>query len=95
MTTEEALEILLSQVEHDLAVDHIGKAEHLREAFEIVRENIKEERITRATSDGRQSKSTDFMNPMAQSFLIPTITRYTRLLAVRGLSRQILLMPKL
>ena len=34
------------------------------------RENIKEERITRATSDGRQSKSTDFMNPMAQTFLI-------------------------
>ena len=34
------------------------------------RENIKEERVTRATSDGRQSKSTDYMNPMAQTFFI-------------------------
>jgi len=34
------------------------------------RENIKEERVTRSTSDGRQSKSTDYMNPMAQSFFI-------------------------
>jgi len=34
------------------------------------RENIKEERITRATSDSRQSKSTDYMNPMAQTFSI-------------------------
>ena len=34
------------------------------------RENIKEERVTRSTSDGRQSKSTDFMNPMAQTFSI-------------------------
>jgi len=34
------------------------------------RENIKEERVTRSTSDGRQSKSTDYMNPMAQTFFI-------------------------
>ncbi len=34
------------------------------------RENIKEERVTRSTSDGRQSKSTDYMNPMAQTFSI-------------------------
>mgnify|MGYP006410578075 FL=1 len=34
------------------------------------RENIKEERITRSTSDGRQSTSTDYMNPMSQSFFI-------------------------
>jgi len=34
------------------------------------RENIKEERVTRSTSDGRQSKSADYMNPMAQTFSI-------------------------
>ena len=34
------------------------------------RENITEERVTRSTSDGRQSKSTDYMNPMAQTFFI-------------------------
>ena len=34
------------------------------------RENIKEDRVTRATSDGRQSKSTDYLNPMAQTFSV-------------------------
>ena len=34
------------------------------------RENIKEERVTRATSDGRQSTSSDYMNPMGQSFFV-------------------------
>ena len=34
------------------------------------RENIKEERVTRATSDARQSTSADYLNPMAQTFFI-------------------------
>jgi hypothetical protein len=40
MTNKEALEIILRQVEHDLAVDHIGKVEKLREAFEIVKVEV-------------------------------------------------------
>ena len=34
------------------------------------RENIKEERVTRSTSDARQSTSTEYMNPMAQTFFV-------------------------
>jgi len=34
------------------------------------RENMKEERVTRSSSDGRASKSTDYMNPMAQTFFV-------------------------
>jgi len=34
------------------------------------RENIKDDSITRSSSDGRRSKSTDYLNPMAQTFFI-------------------------
>ena len=43
MTTKEALEIILRQVEHDLAVDHIGKVEYLRKAFDIIITNVEED----------------------------------------------------
>jgi hypothetical protein len=39
MKITEALEIILRQVEHDLTVDHIGKVEKLREAFDTFKAN--------------------------------------------------------